>query len=115
MTWLKTWLREQWFWLKWALLAAAMVVGYTIVARRLAKRVRQISQPTTWQPLGDNAVAVLNPATGAFEVVALPDDVKTDDVIAVGITEETGNYEVATVHTATDRHGPAGSNSDFGL
>jgi len=109
------WLREQWFWLRWGLVVLALLVGGTIIARRLAKAVRRVSQPATWKPVGNHAVAVRNPTSGAFEIVALPDDVTARDVVAVGISAEQGAYEVETVHVATDRHGDAVSDSGLDL
>ena len=113
----RTWLKEQWFWLKWLLAAGSILAGYTIIASRLAKRVGQVHVPSTWKPLTDRSVAVMNPTTEQFEIVALPDDVKVDDVLAVGLTEQGGSYEVVTVHQSTDRFGVpgAGAGHDLGL
>lgn len=94
------WYRRNKWWIRYALLAAAMVMGYMLTVKAWARIVKSIAQPTTWKTLPGvtDAVAVMNPNTGSMDVVMLPDSVGPSDLVSVGITETGDDYEIEIKH-----------------
>lgn len=104
------WLRRNRWWLRYLLLAAALMVGYMLTVKAWARIVGSIAKPTTWKTLPGvtDAVAVMNPNTGSMDVVMLPDNVGPSDLVSVGITETGDDYEIEIKHETSDRRSPTG-------
>ena len=99
------WFQLNCWWIKWLGIVLALAVGYMVAARFMAKLTQRVREPITWKALPgiEGSVAVLNPATGRLDIVALPDGVVASKVKSVGISETRGTYEVEIKHVPTAR------------
>lgn len=104
------WINRNFWWLKFIGIAIAAVIGYRFLSTRIARIVDALrGKRAHWTKIPGNShqIVVTDPDSGKSEIVHLPDNVTSSEVISAGKAEE-GKYEVEIRHDRTDRRDSTG-------
>lgn len=105
------WLKRNFWWLKFILIAVGAFLGYRFVSSRIAKVMEFIrGKKTHWGriPGQPDKLLVTDPDGGKSEIVELPAGVQSSDVVSAG-KAGVGRYEVEIRHDRADRRDSTGN------